>query len=473
MKRLPQILISTIAWIVGLALAQSNLSTLPWSAVIVASISIFVVFRIKTRLGYLLLIVGFVILGMWRGQLAIAQLPMTTAGLIGEKVILTGRVSSEPGWNNDRLHEFVITEVQRDGKPIDGSLKIKTLVGNALEGQRVQVEGKVGRALGQTPAQIWYATTTTIDVHRPYPVRLKNLLSSGLSVVLPPTQAGFVRGLLFGSRAAIPPDLERALQRLGLTHIVAVSGYNLTIIVAGLSIFVRRQTRTGFLLTMTGIGFFTVMTGASAPIVRAAVMSVLFLLVGRARRQLDAKTAVLASIIVMTAWNPLYLYRDVGWQLSVLALLGVLWLAPLFMPRPGKRVWLARELLAGTLGAYIATAPFIAYTFGTFSLIAPLANLLVLPLIPLIMLLGFIAALAGVLLPMAAPLFLQVRWLVAGVLWLIVRLAGINWAQAEVTTLYVQEVVASYVVIVMLCCMGRNRSALQLAMYSKKAPQQV
>lgn len=354
MKRLPQIIIAVSAWLIGLTVARSQISTVSVWSLVLASLGVLGVARLRTRFAYVLLAASFCVFGLWRGQLARAHMPDTVAGFIGHKVTVTGRVTSEPGWNGDRLHEFVIGEVHEGARAFDGTIKIKALSGHTREGEVVQVSGKVGRALGTSPAQVWYGDVRVIDYRQPHPVRLKGLLAAGLAQTLPSSQAGFIRGLIFGSRSALPTELEAALQRLGLTHIVAVSGFNLTVIVAALSIFGRRQTRAGFALTLASIGFFTVMAGASASIVRAAVMAILYLCVARARRRLEPRTALATSIFIMTAWDPSYLYRDLGWQLSVLALAGVLWLSPVFMSRRDEvqRSW--RVILAATLGTYIA-----------------------------------------------------------------------------------------------------------------------
>lgn len=461
MKRYSQIFIASTAWLLGLTVAALWILHLNTIAVgFVSLLALVVLGVVRSKLGYLLIATAFLSLGMVRGQIYTQQQERwSVENLLGQKVILTGRVTGEPGWNDDRLHEFYITDIMQNDRTIPGAMKIKALVGSAQEGQVVSVEGKVGRALGRASTQIWYAKVAVINANPPYPIRLKNLLGRGLSAALPREEAGFVRGLLFGGSAAVSPETESDLRTVGLTHIIAVSGYNLTIIVAALTVFSRRRSRNAILLSVAGIGLFVLMTGAPASIMRAGVMAVIFLLVGYYRRELDPRVALAATIGVMTLWNPSYLYSDIGWQLSVLALVGVLWLAPGFRPRVIKRHKTAWEVTSTSIGAYLATAPILAYYFGSISLIAPLANVFILPVVPLIMLLGYCAALLGVFVPNAAFIMMKpVAWLVRLTLDVIAALAHIPNAR-ESLSLSLDAVIMSFVLLTFLAVMMLRRAS--------------
>lgn len=289
------------------------------------------------------------------------------------------------------------------------------------------------------------------------------MIARGITTALPPSEAAFAQGVLFGERSQLPADIQTATQETGLTHILAVSGYNLTIVVALVLVFWKKRTWPGILAALIAIGFFVVMTGSSASVVRAGVMSALILLIGRTRRQLDARIALAATVLVMTAWNPRYLYVDVGWQLSVMALVGVLFLAPALMPRRELRLrWLV-ELFVVSLAAHLATAPIIMYVFGSFSIIAPLANLLVLPLIPLVMFGGFVAATFGLFWPAHALMLAQpiVRGINA-VLELIVWLARLPSANVPVR-IDVVGLVVGYGLLGIIIVLGmRKHSHLQV-----------
>ncbi|HSX47087.1 MAG TPA: ComEC/Rec2 family competence protein, partial [Patescibacteria group bacterium] len=146
---------------------------------------------------------------------------------------------------------------------------------------------------------------------------------------------------------------------------------------------------------------FLLMTGLSASVVRAALVTLLSLLAWYYGRTLRPLLLIALVAAVTALWNPLYLWSDVGWYLSFLAFFGVLILAPLL----NKRFFGTTEpraiagLLTETTSALLLTIPFVLYIFSQISLIAMVANMLVVPLVPLAMLLSLIAGLAGMLVP--------------------------------------------------------------------------
>jgi len=452
MKRTAQVGITVAAWLVGIIFAANFVTS---ASLFSLGIGIFAgavgAYRLQASwklLGFLAL--GF-IAGLLRGQTYFAdQRFYSVEDVIGQKVTVVGRVSDEPGWNDDKHYEFYLKDLLVSGRPTPGMIKIKAQVGNVMEGQRVLVTGKVGKALGRAPAQIWYAKVVVVDARQPYPTRLKAQLSRGLELALPREQAGFIRGLLFGTRTAVSSDIESDLRTVGLTHIVAVSGYNLTIIMAALAIVLRKNSRITLAMILVGTGLFVTMTGFAPSIVRAAIMGGIFLIASRSRRQINPWVAFCLTILAMTAWDPHYLLSDMSWQLSVLALVGVLVVAPRLTETNG--LWgNMREIIVVSLAAHLATAPLIALRFGTFSLIAPLANLLVLPLVPLLMLGGIIVASLSVLAPgIALAVSWPLRIGVVFILELIRTIAGFPLASLSTSALGVGEALLAYAILGLL-----------------------
>ena len=219
------------------------------------------------------------------------------------------------------------------------------------------------------------------------------------SLALSEPAASLVNGVLIGERSNIPEDLATAFQITGLTHILAISGFNITLIINLLIVFTGSWPRT---LRVTGtillIGLFVVLTGASASVVRAAVMGILFLLVKNLGRRVKAFKAILLSVFLIVLVEPRLLNFDISFQLSVLATLSLIFfssaLATVVKSGWKQLIW---EGMATTLAAQVITLPFIFYHFGTISLISPVANLLIGPLIPLLMLMGVLVLGAGLL----------------------------------------------------------------------------
>ncbi len=240
-----------------------------------------------------------------------------------------------------------------------------------------------------------------------------------LRALVPEPEASLLSGILLGIESGIPADLRQAYNTTGTAHIIAISGFNIAII-AGLfgKLFTRWfGARRGTLAALLGIAVYTVLVGTGASVVRAALMAGLALAAQRLGRQGDALAGLGAAGILMTLANP-YTLWDAGFQLSFGATLGlVLYAEPLkaaFVRTIGHWVTAERAAqIAGPVGEYalftlaaqVTTLPLTAAYFHRLSLVALIANPLVLPAQPAVMMLGGMAAIAGsAWLPLGRPL---------------------------------------------------------------------
>lgn len=233
-------------------------------------------------------------------------------------------------------------------------------------------------------------------------LKFKNFLVGQVNKLLPEPQASFLGGLLYGARGSIPSDLKNAFNRTGTSHIVAISGYNITIIAVALLTLLkgfRVPRRKAFWIAVIGIIFFVILTGASASVVRAGVMGLIVLTAKQAGRPSQINRVLILTAFLMLAFNPRLLFFDAGFQLSFVSTLGLVYISPIlekyFVGFPAK--FGIKESILSTLSAIIATTPLILYSFGRFSLVAPVANLLILPVIPYTMALGFAAILLSII----------------------------------------------------------------------------
>jgi competence protein ComEC len=245
--------------------------------------------------------------------------------------------------------------------------------------------------------------------------------------VFPQSEGSLIMGMLIGQRQSIPEDVSKAFKTTGLTHIVAVSGFNMTVIATACGALVwyigRRATN---IMTIVIVFGFTIITGASAAVVRAAIMATIMVAAQLLGRQYASLYSLLLVASIMVFLNPRVVVWDIGFQLSVAATFGVL--IAFRVKKPDTPNTFFGDLLRPTFGAIVMTAPIIALHFETFSVIAPLANMLVLPFVTWIMLFGALA-----LIPIIGSVFVMpAQYLTSAVLYITQRLAKVPYASIDV-----------------------------------------
>ncbi|MCD5382992.1 ComEC family competence protein [Candidatus Gracilibacteria bacterium] len=220
----------------------------------------------------------------------------------------------------------------------------------------------------------------------------KKIFLERIEQIYPSPHSAFLAGLLVGDRKGLPDDVKTDFQKNGLAHIVAISGYNITIIILFISgIFFFLPRKLGIILSAIFVVLFTIFVGGTSAVVRASVMGILGLLALYYGRDKNILILILASVFLMSVRNPMMLWWDIGFHLSVLAVLGVVYLVKIFekFTKNIQNFFGIKEIILLTISASLMTFPLISYHFGIVSLISPIANLVVTPLIPLAMLLGF------------------------------------------------------------------------------------
>jgi len=265
----------------------------------------------------------------------------------------------------------------------------------------------------------------------------KEKLVATVNRILPEPQAAFLGGLLYGAKRGIPADLTEKFNITGTTHIIAISGYNITIL-AVLLLQITKNLGIGrkksFWIALGGILFFVILTGAQASVVRAALMGGLVLSATQFGRISKITNALIFAASAMLIFNPKILAFDVGFQLSFAATIGLVYLSPIFEKYFAKlpSVFGAKETFTTTMSAIVLTLPLILYNFGRISFIAPFANILILPAIPLAMAVGSIAVLGGLIYSSLGQVLGWLAWLVLSYIIKAVEfLAAIPWASGE------------------------------------------
>ena len=240
-------------------------------------------------------------------------------------------------------------------------------------------------------------------------------------------EASLLSGILLGVESGIPKQVAEAFKATGTTHIIAISGFNITII-AGLLIglFSRflRRSRAVF-AAGAGIVLYTLLVGADAAVVRAAVMGGFSLMAAQVGRRQHGLNTLMITAALMALFSP-HIVWDVGFQLSFMATLGlILYAQPLqdwFVRLASRRLPLGKaqklakpvgEYFLFTLAAQVTTLPVLAYHFQQLSLSSLLVNPLILPAQPPLMIIGGAALIMGLILPPLGMLLAPFAWFFA------------------------------------------------------------
>ncbi len=290
----------------------------------------------------------------------------------------------EPG---DRIEFDASLRPPPDG-PYGDYLRRSGLAGSATAGRHSRL-GRVGPAL------------LRFDEAR-------SAAADALSRAIPEPEAGLAAGILVGLRDRVDREVAADFTTAGLSHIVAISGWNIAIVGAAVAACTRRLgRRRRAWLTVGAVVGYVAFVGPSASVVRAATMALVILIAGLSGRSARAAAALGAAVTVLVLVEPSWA-TEPGFQLSVAATAGLVrWATPWserLRAATGHRLptWLT-ETLAVSLAAQAATLPIVVASFGRISLVAPLANLIVVPLVPIAMGLAAVAALGGLLGLFAGP----------------------------------------------------------------------
>lgn len=241
--------------------------------------------------------------------------------------------------------------------------------------------------------------------------RLKDGIEATFAAMLPQNEAALLAGLTLGATSGFSKAFRTELSQSGTAHLVALSGYNIMVIVSGLGwlLWRIRLKRVSFPLIVIAIILFVLMTGAEASVVRAALMGSIMLLAGTIGRIYSFRNAVTLAAFVMALQNPKVLAFDVGFALSFAALLGIVYLEPIiarFLHLDGSGHMLGlKKSVTMSLSATLATLPILVVNFGMFSLSGIAANVALLFVVPWTMFLGLCIAVAGVIAMPFAKLF--------------------------------------------------------------------
>ena len=283
--------------------------------------------------------------------------------------------------------------------------------------------------------------------------QFRSHMESVIDNIIPAPEAGLANGLLFGGSNKLSKKLQNQFAKTGMTHIVAVSGYNVSIIVMvamGFAIFIGMHRKYAIWFAIMGVIFFVALIGFPSSGVRAAIMGILVLVATIYGRVSHVYGAIFFTAAIMIAFNPLLLNYDVGFQLSFLATLGIVSVYPLmergFVNR--KTIFGIIDTLLLTISAQLFVMPIIAYHFHTVSIVSFLANVLVLPIIPFTMLFVFLTVVTSLLFYSMALFFGWISYFLLWYeVWIINDLARVPWGSITIDNISIWWFVVYYMTV--------------------------
>lgn len=228
--------------------------------------------------------------------------------------------------------------------------------------------------------------------------KIRKSFSNTLNQNLDENSSVLTRGILLGEKSGINDELRNNLAKTSTSHIVALSGYNITIV----SEIIIQITKSFPLLVRTFLGSFSILlfvmlAGGGSSATRAMIMAFILLYARNRGKNYNALWALIVASIIIVSINPLAFRYDMGLHLSILATYGLIVfqnpIAVFFIKKHFHRK--IADVLASTISASIMTIPYIAYNMGIISFIGIFANIIVVPTLPPLMLFSFITGILG------------------------------------------------------------------------------
>jgi len=340
--------------------------------------------------------------------------------LVGEKVVLKGIIIDEPSIKDQNVQLIVsagtISTSSQEVKTFGKVLVMASLFPTFKYGDFIQVEGKLEKPTNFSTAtssdfdyvsflakddifyQMNFVQVKIISSGNGSYIKnklftFKNYFISKINILIKEPESALLNGLILGAKNSLGQDLQNDFRLAGVSHIVALSGYNITIVAVGIMSVLSFLPRTLALsFGALGILIFAIMTGGTATVMRASIMALLVLLAKGTHRKYDISRALLLAGFFMLIQNPKILVFDISFQLSFLSTLALILISPIVEKKMTfiTEKYQLRELIVATVSTQIFVLPFIVYKMGLISVFSLFTNILILPIIPIIMFLGFL-----------------------------------------------------------------------------------
>jgi competence protein ComEC len=415
-------LVLSLSFVVGIFLGfYLSLVPLFWLGFFVLFFVLFVFLKGKRLV--LVFIALFLIFGFLRANyFKSLDKKSISKNFYNREVVLSGRVIEEPKIKQGRQNLVVRIEYLNGKKP---KIKEKAIIIAGLYplyqyGDRLEIKGRAKKpsnfddfdyqeflAQKRIYSIFYYPEISSLYQKNKNPLVLfykkilvfKNFLRENIDKSFSYPQNFLLRAMILGDKQEMPKELKEELNIAGIRHITAISGMHIIIllnILLFLFLGLGLSKNLSFYLVIIFISLFVLMIGLQPSAIRAALFGFLSLLAQRFGRLRDFSRAVVFVAALMLFFDP-FLLKEVGFQLSFLAVMGINYLMPAILSKLQflKKLPQTKNILAMSLAAYVFTLPVLVYNFGYLSLVSPFCNLFVVPVLPYLIALGLLSALFG------------------------------------------------------------------------------
>ena len=283
---------------------------------------------------------------------------------------------------------------------------------------------------------------------------LKGKLNDSIQGNFSPPHSIILEGIILGNNKNMTPDLREKLSNTGLRFLTAISGVHVIILSAILIYFLMYlgfNRIQSFYFSIIFIWLYIILTGFSASGIRAGIMGSIFIVAGALGRQNTSSRTIVLAASIMLMQNPLLLIYDIGFQLSFMASLGIIYLKPLvdrlveiiFKSKTNKIL----DIISVTASAQVFTMPLMIYSFGVVPLMSPVTNILILPIMPMILSFGFISAILGAISKFLGLIFSLPCWILISYFLKVMDIFSQPWMAKTIANVSWLWVLFSYLII--------------------------
>ena len=339
--------------------------------------------------------------------------------LIGQSVTISGVISKDPEENsgkyNLKLTNLEISsqsELQNQSEPqkLEGTLFTQVANKDLQRSDRITISGELSSGFGSFVATIY--RPIIVEISRPEPgdvfLKIRNFFAEKIKQHVPAPENGLALGYLLGQKSGVDKAFQETLQLIGLTHIIVASGAHLSTLTGfARKLFGKLSRFASFLIAISATLFFIGITGLSASMLRAGLVTGLSLLLWYFGREIHPLRLIILIAAATLIYNPFYI-TELAWLLSFLSFSAILVLAPFivkFLYGKDKKPGFISSTLISSFAAAVLTMPVVLYFFGQMSLISVFANLLILPTVSIAMGLSFLTGISAIICPPLANVF--------------------------------------------------------------------